>query len=383
VLPSFDGAITWLNSPPLTPAGLRGKVVLVDFWTYTCINWLRTLPYVRAWAEKYTDHGVVVIGVHTPEFPFEHDVANVRRAATDMRVAYPIAVDSDYAVWRAFDNHYWPALYIVDAQGQLRHHHVGEGAYDRAEMVIQHLLAEAGRDGVDPALVSVDARGIEAPADWDSVHSPAGYDLTGQLGDWGTPQDPGVPAEWAHGAPGADEPRAIMPEVTQHAMTERLRGFTPAERARLRVLRDRYQASRTPFTTREVARLHFVRCALAASDGPRPPIGREAPRTPQPCPSRIRHPRQDRSAALRCCTTCVRFAHPRKNKLGRSMRAICTRPAATIVWVRTNNYTNAAMSGASLSGGQMVAPTPRWLRWPRRGRASAPSAPSGVACYTA
>ncbi|HZB94968.1 MAG TPA: redoxin domain-containing protein, partial [Herpetosiphonaceae bacterium] len=125
MLPSFDGAITWLNSPPLTPAGLRGKVVLIDFWTYTCINWLRTLPYVRAWAEKYRDHGVVVIGVHTPEFPFEHDVANVRRAAQDMRVAYPIAVDSDYAVWSAFNNHYWPALYIADAQGQMRHHHFG------------------------------------------------------------------------------------------------------------------------------------------------------------------------------------------------------------------------------------------------------------------
>ena len=175
VLPSFDGATAWLNSPPLTPAGLRGKVVLIDFWTYTCINWLRTLPYVRAWAEKYKDHGVVVIGVHSPEFPFEHEVENVRRAATDMSVAYPIAVDSDYAVWSAFNNHYWPALYIVDAQGQIRHHHFGEGAYDQAETVIQYLLAEAGRDGFDPALVSVDARGIEAPADWSSLESPETY----------------------------------------------------------------------------------------------------------------------------------------------------------------------------------------------------------------
>jgi thiol-disulfide isomerase/thioredoxin len=175
VLPSFDGASTWLNSPPLTPAGLRGQVVLVDFWTYTCINWLRTLPYIRAWAEKYRDHGVVAIGVHTPEFPFEQDLKNVRRAATDMRVAYPIAVDSDYAVWSAFNNHYWPALYIVDAQGQIRHHHFGEGAYDQAETVIQHLLAEAGRDGFDPTLVSVDARGLEAPVDWSSVASPETY----------------------------------------------------------------------------------------------------------------------------------------------------------------------------------------------------------------
>lgn len=175
MLPSFDGAITWLNSSPLTPAGLRGNVVLVDFWTYTCINWLRTLPYVRAWAEKYEDHGVVVIGVHSPEFPFEHDVENVRRAATEMRVDYPIAVDSDYAVWRAFDNHYWPALYIADAQGQIRHHHFGEGGYEQAEMVIQHLLAEAGLDGFDPTLVSVDAHGFEVPADWNSLESPETY----------------------------------------------------------------------------------------------------------------------------------------------------------------------------------------------------------------
>jgi thiol-disulfide isomerase/thioredoxin len=175
MLPSFDGAITWLNSPQLTPAGLRGKVVLVDFCTYTCINWLRTLPYVRAWAEKYQDHGVVVIGVHSPEFLFEHEVENVRRAATDMRVAYPIAIDSDFAVWSAFDNNFWPALYIADPQGRIRHHHFGEGAYDQAEMVIQHLLAEAGRGGFDPTLVSVDAHGIEAPADWNSLESPETY----------------------------------------------------------------------------------------------------------------------------------------------------------------------------------------------------------------
>jgi thiol-disulfide isomerase/thioredoxin len=175
VLPSVDGATAWLNAPPLALAGLRGKVVLVDFWTYTCINWLRTLPYRRAWAEKYTEHGLVVIGVHTPEFPFEHDVANVRGAAADLRVTYPIAVDSDYAVWRAFDNHYWPALYIADAQGRLRYHHFGEGAYDRTERVIQHLLAEAGCDGVAPTLVSVDAHGLEAPADWSNVASPETY----------------------------------------------------------------------------------------------------------------------------------------------------------------------------------------------------------------
>ncbi len=128
-LPAFDGATGWLNSPPLTPAGLRGKVVLADFWTYTCVNWLRQLPYVRAWAAKYADHGLVVIGVHTPEFSFEHHPDNVRQAAQDLGITYPVALDSDYAVWRAFANHYWPALYFVDAGGHIRHHHFGEGEY--------------------------------------------------------------------------------------------------------------------------------------------------------------------------------------------------------------------------------------------------------------
>jgi thiol-disulfide isomerase/thioredoxin len=174
-LPSFSGATAWLNSPPLTAADLHGKVVLVDFWTYTCINWLRTLPYVRAWAEKYKEHGVVVIGVHTPEFPFEHDIENVRRAAQDMRVSYPIAVDNDYAIWDAVDNHYWPALYIADAQGRIRYHQFGEGAYEQSEMIIQHLLAEAGIGGLAHDLVSVDARGAEAAADWSDLRSPENY----------------------------------------------------------------------------------------------------------------------------------------------------------------------------------------------------------------
>ena len=129
-MPGFGGATGWLNSEPLTEADLRVKVVLVDFWTYTCINWLRTLGYVRAWAEKYEDQGLVVVGVHTPEFPFERDVDNVRQAAKDLRVEYPIALDSDYGVWRAFDNHYWPAVYIADAEGRIRHHQFGEGRYE-------------------------------------------------------------------------------------------------------------------------------------------------------------------------------------------------------------------------------------------------------------
>ena len=146
-LPSFGGATGWLNSPPLTTAGLRGHVVLVNFWTYTCINWLRQLPYVRAWAAKYAGHGLVVVGVHTPEFAFERNVDNVSRAVRDMRVDYPIAIDNDYGIWRAFDNHYWPALYLADAEGLIRHHHFGEGEYEQTEMIIQQLLAEAGSAG--------------------------------------------------------------------------------------------------------------------------------------------------------------------------------------------------------------------------------------------
>ena len=174
-MPSLGGATAWLNSPPLSAADLRGKVVLIDFWTYTCINWLRTLPYVRAWADKYRDHGVVVIGVHTPEFAFEHDLENVRQAAKNMRVAYPIAIDTDYAIWRAFNNHYWPALYLVDAQGRIRSHQFGEGAYEQSEMIIQQLLAEAGIGGIAHELVSVDAKGAEAAADWGDLRSPENY----------------------------------------------------------------------------------------------------------------------------------------------------------------------------------------------------------------
>ena len=188
-LPSLGGATVWLNSPPLSAVGLRGKVVLIDFWTYTCINWLRTLPYVRTWAEKYREHGVVVIGVHTPEFPFEHDLENVRRAARDMRIDYPIAVDNDYAIWDAFDNHYWPALYLVDAQGRIRSHQFGEGAYEQSEMMIQHVLAEAGIGGIDDELVSVDASGVEAAADWDSLRSAENYVGDARTENFASPGD--------------------------------------------------------------------------------------------------------------------------------------------------------------------------------------------------
>lgn len=174
-LVSLANATAWINSTPLTAAGLRGKVVLIDVWTYTCINWLRTLPYVRAWYEKYKDRGLVVIGVHAPEFPFEHDLGNVRRAAKDMKVDYPIAVDNDFAIWRAFSNQYWPALYLLDAQGRIRHQHFGEGDYEQSERMIQQALTDAGVTGIGRDLVSVEGHGIEAPADWGSLRSPENY----------------------------------------------------------------------------------------------------------------------------------------------------------------------------------------------------------------
>ena len=186
-LPSFDGATGWLNSEPLTSAGLRGKVVLIDFWTYTCINWLRQLPYVRAWAEKYSGHGLVVIGVHTPEFSFEHNADNVRRAVQEMRITYPVATDNNYGVWLAFANHYWPALYIADAQGRIRHHHFGEGEYAQSEMVIQQLLAEAGSTGAGTDMVSVDPSGLEVPANWASVRSAENYTGYGRTEGFASP----------------------------------------------------------------------------------------------------------------------------------------------------------------------------------------------------
>ncbi len=186
-LASLERADAWLNSPPLTAAALRGKVVLVDFWTYTCINWLRTLPYVRAWAAKYKDRGLVVVGVHAPEFSFEKNMDNVRRAVKEMRIDHPVAVDNEHAIWRAFKNRYWPALYFIDAQGRVRHHHFGEGSYEQSEMVIQQLLAEAGNGGIDRGAVSVDARGIEAAADWGSLMSPENYTGYGRTENFASP----------------------------------------------------------------------------------------------------------------------------------------------------------------------------------------------------
>jgi thiol-disulfide isomerase/thioredoxin len=174
-MPSLDGATAWLNSAPLRSDELRGNVVAVDFWTYTCINWLRTLPYVRAWAEKYREHGLLVLGAHTPEFPFEHDLDNVRRAVQAMRITYPIVVDNDYMIWEAFSNHYWPALYLVDAQGRIRHQQFGEGDYEEAEKVIQGLLREAGKGGFSTDLVTPAASGLEVAADWAHLGSGESY----------------------------------------------------------------------------------------------------------------------------------------------------------------------------------------------------------------
>ena len=173
VLPPLDGATTWLNSAPLTPEGLRGKVVAVQFCTFSCINWLRTVPYVKAWAEKYGP-GLAVVGAHSPEFAFEHDPENIRSALAEMGIGYPVAVDNDFAIWRAFDNAYWPALYVADAQGRLRYHHFGEEAYERSERVIRQLLTEAGHD-VDPDLVGVEADGVYLAADWTRLGSPETY----------------------------------------------------------------------------------------------------------------------------------------------------------------------------------------------------------------
>ena len=173
--PDLGGATAWLNSDPLTPAGLRGKVVVVQFCTYSCVNWLRTLPYVRAWDERYREDGLVVIGAHSPEFPFEHEVEKVRPALEAMGVDYPIAMDNNFAVWGAFDNNAWPALYFIDAEGRIRHHHLGEEDYERSERVIQELLAEAGFDGIDRELVSPEISAVEAPADWETLGSPESY----------------------------------------------------------------------------------------------------------------------------------------------------------------------------------------------------------------
>ena len=188
-LAAFDRATEWFNSPPLTAAALQGKVVLVDFWTYTCINWLRTLPYVRAWSQKYQQQ-LVVIGVHTPEFPFEHNVENVRRAVKQMQIEYPVVIDNDYSIWQAFANQYWPALYLVDARGRVRHHKFGEGEYSTSEQAIQQALKEGGAPPATAGLVSIAGTGFEAAADWTTLRSPETYVGYGRSENFASPEDP-------------------------------------------------------------------------------------------------------------------------------------------------------------------------------------------------
>jgi thiol-disulfide isomerase/thioredoxin len=202
-LGAFDGATGWLNSEPLTPKGLHGRVVLVDFWTYTCVNWLRTLPYVRAWASKYTQAGLTIVGVHTPEFGFESNIDNVVKHTRDLGVEYPVAVDSQYRVWGEFANRYWPAVYIADADGRLRYHHFGEGEYARTEMVIQQLLLDAGAQDLDLDLVSVEPRGLEVAADWQALRSPETYLGYGQSS--GFVSEGTAPADVPHDFVGATD----------------------------------------------------------------------------------------------------------------------------------------------------------------------------------
>jgi thiol-disulfide isomerase/thioredoxin len=208
-MPGFGSATGWLNSEPLRDEDLRGSVVLVDFWTYTCINWLRTLAYVRAWYEAYLDRGLIVVGVHTPEFWFEHDEANVRRAVEEMRVEYPVALDPDFGVWRDFGNRYWPAVYLADAEGRIRYHHFGEGDYDECERAIQMLLTEAGAEDVGDALVEVAPEGFEVQADWDNLRSPETY-LGYEQGRGRSDRDSLRLNEWALTGDWTVEPGAVV-----------------------------------------------------------------------------------------------------------------------------------------------------------------------------
>ena len=202
--PGFDGATGWLNTPGLTAEDLSGRVVLVQFWTFTCINWLRTLPYVRAWAERYREDGLVVVGAHTPEFWFEHDLDSIRRAVREMWIDYPVAVDNDYAIWDAFANDYWPALYFIDREGIIRDEHFGEGRYEESEHSIQQLL------GVEKDIIAIVGEGIEAPADWEELESPETY-LGRQRGERRSDGDPGslrrnhwlLSGDWTIGEQGA------------------------------------------------------------------------------------------------------------------------------------------------------------------------------------
>jgi cytochrome c biogenesis protein CcdA/thiol-disulfide isomerase/thioredoxin len=220
-LPSLAGATRWFNSKPLTPEALRGKVVLIDFWTYSCINCLRALPYVKAWHARYKDHGLVVIGVHSPEFAFEKDADNVRRAIADLGVAYPVALDNDFRIWRAFGNRFWPAHYFIDADGAIRGHHFGEGEYDKSEALIRTLLAGAGQHDLPPALGGVEAQGVQSAADFDNALSPETYVGYERASDFSSPggfardeaKDYAPPAAWRRNAWALEGRWTVGPEM--------------------------------------------------------------------------------------------------------------------------------------------------------------------------
>ena len=199
MIPSLSTATTWLNSPPLGAEALRGKVVLIDFWTYTCINWRRTVPYLRAWVDRYGSSGLLLIGVHSPEFAFEHDLDNVRQAVKQIGVGYPVAIDNDFAIWRAFGNQYWPALYVFDSHGRLRHQVFGEDGYDEAERVIRKLLEEAGHRDLDTRPTVVNARGAEKAAEWKDLRSGENYVGLRRTENFSSPGgiQPGVPHAYA------------------------------------------------------------------------------------------------------------------------------------------------------------------------------------------
>jgi thiol-disulfide isomerase/thioredoxin len=216
MLASLDTGQIWLNSEPLTAEALRGRAVAVQFWTYSCVNWLRTLPYVAAWADRYADRGLVVVGAHAPEFGFEHDLDNVRRAVAELGVAYPVVIDNEFAIWRAFGNHYWPALYLVDGDGHVRYEHFGEEAYVQSEEAIQGLL------GVDEALVRVEAGGLSEAADWPNLASPETY-LGAARSDHRVAGDPSL-NEWVLTGRWAVQEESAVLEAAPGSLSYRFEG---------------------------------------------------------------------------------------------------------------------------------------------------------------
>jgi hypothetical protein len=200
-MPAFTGANGWLNAKPITPSDVHGKVVLVDFGTFTCINWIRTLPYIRAWNERYRDHGLLTVGVQTPEFQIEHDTARIEWALREMQIDYPVAIDNDFEIWDAFSNRYWPALYLADAEGRIRHHHFGEGGYEKTERAIQHLLRDAGATDLPSALAPIEPEGIETAADWHDVRSPETYVGLARSEGFASPGQPAFDAPNAYAVP--------------------------------------------------------------------------------------------------------------------------------------------------------------------------------------